>query len=195
MIESLFIWVSDPTNTQLIAAGSTIFLVIFTGILAYFTGILAKQTATLAKMTSQPFVVCNLESSIVDPTALNLTLRNSGNGTAFDVKLELSPSLPALNGDPVTDEKLTRNVSLLPPKITLGLQVVKSEKISDKIFIAKISWASRPGARKRETLSYSFSPSDGFQGGVSTKGAHHIAQEVEKIRKILEKSNETQQRQ
>jgi len=194
MINNWLTWSLEPTNSQLISAISTIVLVFFTGILAIFTGVLAKKTAVLAKMTSQPFVICSLDSSEVDATALNLTLRNTGNGAAFDVKLELSPSLPEPNGNPATDEKFTRNVSLLPPENALTLRVVMGRDVHDKNFTATISWASRPGAKNRETLSYTFSPYDGFQAGVSTKGLHHIAKELEKIRRNLTKNDRVGQR-
>ncbi|GLS36060.1 hypothetical protein GCM10010869_16490 [Mesorhizobium tianshanense] len=150
------------------------------------TKVLAVETAALAKMTSRPFVVCSLESSGASAIALNLTLRNTGNATAFDVKLQVTPALPKPDGSQASDQVETNfETSLLPPGQMLPIQGVMGPKVHDKRFKATISWAALPDAKERDTLSYNFEPKDGFRGGWSTKGAHHIAEELEKIRKEI----------
>jgi hypothetical protein len=117
---------------------------------------------------------------------LNLTLRNTGNATAFDVKLELSPALEKPDGSPPDDpSKTTWEISLLPPGQALTTQGVMSTNVYGKIFVATVSWAAMPGVSIRESLSYSFEPKDGFRDGWNTKGLHQIAEELEKIRKQL----------
>lgn len=139
-------------------------------------------------MTSRPFVVCSLESSGASAIALNLTLRNTGNATAFDVKLELSPALEKPDGNPPDDPtKTTWEISVLPPGQALATQGVMSTKVYGKVFASTISWAGMPGASVRESISYSFEPKDGFRGGWNTKGLHQIAEELEKLRKQLPK--------
>lgn len=90
--ENLLKWFAVADNAlsfaQLVAAFVT---ALATFALWRVTRVLAVETKTLAAMTSRPFVVCSLESSGASAIALNLTLRNTGNATAFDVKLELSP--------------------------------------------------------------------------------------------------------
>lgn len=151
------------------------------------TKVLAVETKTLAAMTSRPFVVCSLESSGASAIALNLTLRNTGNATAFDVKLELSPALNAPDGT-ASEEPLTAwEISLLPPGQALTTQGVMGPEVHDNVYSATVSWTSMPGASVRETLSYSFTAKDGFRGGWKTKGPHDIAEELEKLRKQLAK--------
>ena len=98
---SIVEWFSQGANalafSQLVAAGVT---AIATIALWRVTRVLAVETKVLAKMTSQPFVVSSFESSGADPTALNLTLRNTGNATAFDVKFRITPAPPKANGQP-----------------------------------------------------------------------------------------------
>lgn len=154
------------------------------------TRVLAVETTTLAKMTSQPFVVCWLESSGVSAIALNLTLRNTGNATAFDIKLRLTPALPE-KPDGTTAEgetETTFDTSLLPPGQSLSIQGVMGPSVHHIVFTAQISWSARPGVTEREAIEYSFEPKDGFRGGFNTKGVHHVAEELEKIRKQLPKA-------
>jgi hypothetical protein len=187
MSEQVSNWFSNSSNAlafaQLAAAAVT---AIATIALWRVTRVLADETAILAKMTSRPFVVCYLESSGASAVALNLTLRNTGTRTAFDIKLELFPALPKHDGSPSENEELSRReVSLLPPGQVLTIQGVMGMNIHDKVFSATVSWASLPGASIRETLSYKFEPTDGFRGGWKTKGPHDIANELEKLRKQL----------
>lgn len=183
-------WFTEAANAlvfaQLVAAFVT---AIATIALWRVTRVLAVETKTLAAMTSRPFVVCSLESSPASAIALNLTLRNTGNATAFDVKLELSPALEKPDGSPPDDPtKTTWEISLLPPNQALTTQGVMGPSVYAKVFSANISWAALPGASVRETLAYKFEPKDGFRGGFASKGLHHIAEEVEKIRKQLPKN-------
>lgn len=188
--ENLFVWFTNAENAlsfaQLVAAFVT---AIATFALWRVTRVLAVETKTLAAMTSRPFVVCSLESSEASAVALNLTLRNTGNATAFDVKLQLTPALENPDGSPPDDQASTSwEISLLPPSQALTTQGVMGPKVSGKVFSATVSWAALPGASIRESLSYSFEPKDGFRGGWNSKGLHHIAEELEKLRRNVDKN-------
>ena len=188
LIDDWVTWVSNPSNAlavaQLAAAGVTALATIA---LWRVTRVLAKETEALAKLTSQPFVVGSLESSSVSSNAFNLTLRNTGNATAFDIVLEITPPIPNFDGSIPSEKFIRRTVSMLPPQNPLTLQVAMGPDIHDKKFEAIVSWSRRPKEDARESLTYVFSPLDGFQGGVVTKSAHHIAEELEKIRKHIGK--------
>jgi len=190
MLGSLVGWFTEPANALAVAQLVAAFVTALATIALWrVTRVLAVETKTLAAMTARPFVVCLLESSESSAIALNLTLRNTGNATAFDVQLELSPALEKPNGNPPDDPtKTTWTISLLPPGQSLTTQGVLSTKISEKVFAATISWATMPGSSVRESLSYSFEPKDGFRGGWVTKGLHQIAGELEKIRNKLPKA-------
>ncbi|AJY46540.1 hypothetical protein [Martelella endophytica] len=152
------------------------------------TRVLAVETSNLAKMTAQPFVVCWLESSGADATALDLTFRNTGNAVAFDVELKLSPALPSPDGRKQESKEQTYKLSMLPPGHHLAHKPVLSRDVRETIFLAEISWAKRPRGTTRETLSYDFQAKDGFRGGWNTKGSHQIAEELKKIREKLPRS-------
>ena len=189
MLDSAISWFSSANNilafSQLLTAAVT---AVATIALWRVTRVLAVETAKLAQMTSQPFVVCNLESSASSAVALNLTLRNTGNATAFDIKLELLPALPKYDGSPAEDDTSSiRELSVLAPGLVHYVEGVMSRDIPNKKYAATISWANRPNAAVRETLSYNFKPKDGFRGGWGTKGLHQIAGTLEKISDSLSK--------
>lgn len=182
-------WFAEAANSlafaQLLAAVVT---AMATFALWRVTKVLAVETKTLAAMTSRPFVVSSFESSGADPTAINLTLRNTGNATAFDVKFRITPAPPKANGQPADNpEQTTFEISLLPPGQILPLQGVMGRDVSDASFDVLVSWASLPNGKDREELNYKTAPKDGFRGGFNTKNVHHVAGELEKLRKQLPK--------
>lgn len=153
------------------------------------TKVLAVETKTLAKMTAQPFVVCWLESSAGDALAMNLTLRNTGNATAFDVKMTMTPALSLRSdGTPAEgDTSTVFNPSLIPPGQMSRIRGDLAQNIHDTIFNVVISWSDRPGSENREELEYSFEPKDGFRAGYNPKGVDDIAKSLEGIRKGMAK--------
>lgn len=152
------------------------------------TKVLARETSALARMTSRPFVVCSLESSEADPTALNLVIRNTGNATAFDIEFRVSPALPNYDGsEPEDASGADYKVSLLPPEQRLQIQGVLGHNVSENTYTASVSWAERPASSDRESIAYQFSPKDGYQEGWNAKGLHQIGNELERIRKLMPK--------
>lgn len=187
--ENLLKWFTEAENVlsfaQLVAAFVT---ALATFALWRVTRVLAVETKTLAAMTSRPFVVCGIESSLADPTALNLVVRNTGNAAAFDIKAKITPPLPKANGTIDEGEKETlAEVSYLPPGQVLARMGVMSRDINDVKYNVEISWSSSPRSADRENLNYIFEGRDGFNGGFKEKGLHEIANELEKISKQLSK--------
>lgn len=187
--ETFITWIAVGENTLAVAQLAAAFITaLATFALWRVTRVLAVETSGLAKMTSRPFVICGIESSLADPTALNLVIRNTGNAAAFDIKTKVLPPLPQPNG--TTGEGQTEtlvDVSYLPPGQVLSRQGVMSRDIFDVKYDVEISWASSPRSTDRESLSYIFEGRDGFNGGFKEKGMHEIANELEKIRNLLPK--------
>lgn len=187
----VFEWFSNTDNTLAVAQ---VFAALITALatlaLWRVTRVLAVETAALAKMTSRPFVVGSLESSGAASNALNLVLKNSGNATAFDVNFALSPALPNAYGSKADDKQVTKyTISLIPPGQELHVAGVMGQDVYDKVYFTIISWGSFPNATDRETLTYTFKPTDGYRAGFITKGEHHIADELEKIRRHITSRN------
>ncbi len=183
-MQTEMVWLTQPGNlltlAQVLAALVTAFA---TWALWRVTKVLAVETSALAKMTSNPFVVCYLRSGHSNPKAMNLTLENTGNATAFDIQLRVTPALPGPNSNGVVEKDATTfECSLLPPSKDLVIQAVLPTEAYEQRFNVDMSWSSRPGDAKREKLSYWFGATDGFRAGWRTKGLHEIADELEKIR-------------
>jgi hypothetical protein len=187
--DTFFAWLKVGDNALTLAQLAAAFITaIATFALWRVTRVLAVETSELAKMTSRPFVICGLESSLADPTALNLVVRNTGNAAAFDIKTKIKPPLPRAIGETVDGKTETSvDVSYLPPGQVLSRQGVMSQNIYDIQYEVEISWSSSPRSSERENLSYTFEGRDGFSGGFKEKGIHEIASELEKIRKSLAK--------
>ncbi|PLU03827.1 hypothetical protein [Sinorhizobium medicae] len=182
-------WLAVPTNAvafaQVLAAIVTAFATIA---LWHVTRILAVETKVLSSMTSRPFVVFSFQSSLAAAEALDSMVSNTGNATAFDVEVTISPALPNGNGsrDPEKEESKFL-VSLLPPGAAIPKQGVMSRDVYEETFSVDASWSSSPNSAKRERIRYNIQPQDGFRAGWRVKGDHQIAEELEKIRKLLPK--------
>jgi len=170
----------------------TVFTLVATGFIAWATfglrratDVLAEETKTLAKMTARPFVVCALEESGAHPVTCNVTLRNTGNATAFDIKLKVSPALPEFDGSLPDNETLTiYNASHLPPGQALPIKPQLKKYVHGKVFGVTISWATMPAGPLCQPLSYETKLTG---AGVTVKGLHDIAGELKIIRQQMPK--------
>lgn len=120
-------------NQALFSFLATLLTAIATIALVWFTGVLAKETRVLAARTSQPFVICTLESSEASKTAFNQVIRNTGNAAAFNIEIKIDPKLPKLNGG--GEHPNLRTVSLLPPGRSLELTAVTGRDIHERTFM------------------------------------------------------------
>lgn len=188
----LWDWFSHTDNalafTQMFA---TIVTAIATFMLWRVTRVLAVETKTLAKMTSRPFVVVSMEPvpGVSAHNILNLVLRNTGNATAFDITVRVSPYLPKVGKEPlVSDTETPFKVSLLPPNQAIPLQGLKLENIHDKNFEFNIGWSCRPGAEQIDTIRYFIGGEDLPKDDWGVKSLHNIAEELVGIRIAIEKN-------
>jgi len=188
-MESLVNFLPSGETVLLIAQVAAAFVTaIATFALWRVTGVLAIETKILAKNSSQSFVVCSIVSSKSSAHAMNVVIQNSGNAAAFDIEVICTPGLP--NPNEKHDQRLDLwaskfSVSMLPPGNSLIPNSVMGNEIYDKEFVIQCSWASFPNSRERQHLKYSFKASDGFKAGWSEKGAHQIANTLEKIEKAI----------
>lgn len=184
-IEEIYAWASNPANIMGTAQVAAAFVTAIATIALWrVTRVLATETASLAKMTARPFVICYMRSSNSSPTAMELSIENTGNATAFDIKLKVTPAVP--RPDPlaiVEADATTFEVSLLPPGKDLPIQGVLSTDAHDLKFFAEVSWSLMPQSIERDSLSYQFRAADGFRAGWRVKGLHEIAEQLEKMRR------------
>ncbi len=167
-----------------------LFGVLATGVIAFATIVLAFVTWNLARVSKrEPFVICNLESSLSTPRFVNFVIRNTGNATAFDIKAKTSPPIPYVDGsEPELDVGSDFSVFILPPNQKYSFSGFDTTKFPMEKFDITISWASKSNGKKRKTLTHSIN-NRGNRGGWHDKSIHEIARELEKITEHFRKFN------
>jgi hypothetical protein len=187
-IENAVAWFAVAANTlafaQLLAAFVT---AIATFALWRVTRVLAVETKTLAAMTSHPFVVASFEPSAADSGAFDVVLRNTGNSTAFNIKLTFTPALRTDQEQEDGKEETSFDVSILNPGQGLPLLGVMYRDAPETNFAVSLSWSSTPSSKERERLEYVTKIYTGISRGWNVKSTNEIANELEKIRKHLVK--------
>ena len=175
-------WISHYNNlimsVQVLIAGVTAFATV---VLVYITWVLARLSKREA------YVVGNLESTEYEPRYVNFVIRNTGNATAFDIKVNITPAIPDIYGKPIKGE--TENnfrVLILPPNQKFSFLGFDSREAPMDTFDVTISWASKPKGKRKKSLTHSID-NRGNQGGWRVKGLDRIARECEKTSEHLKK--------
>lgn len=130
-----------------VTALSTVALVGATVVLAIFTWFLADRTG-------KPQVVATLESNQWAMNFLDLRIENTGNATAFDIRVSFEPPLPTFKEDPKDGEAPLSRVSLLRPGQSMNSSQCEFQRALKDVYTAKVSWTRHPQSRRRDTLSY-----------------------------------------
>lgn len=186
--ENLLKWFTEADNVlsfaQLVAAFVT---ALATFALWRVTRVLAVETKTLAAMTSHSFVVGTFEQSAAGSGTFDVVLRNTGNSTAFDIKLKFEPALPKGDGQADLEKETSFEASILSPGQHLPLSAVMFRDAPETNFKVFVSWSSAPSSKDRNQMNYETKIYTGRSLGWNVKGTHDIANELEKIRKQLPK--------
>ena len=150
------------------------------------TAVLAKETTRMADATGQPQIVATLRPNRWTMMYADLTISNSGNASAFAVRMEFDPPLAIDKEGAPSDKRAIpfQEVSILRPGESLSSDIGRSFPLLDKSYRVTTSWLRHPEALKRESLTYTLSMAD--SKGVAVLGASdplvQIAQEVKHIR-------------
>jgi hypothetical protein len=126
------------------------------------TATLAKETTRMADATGQPQIVATLRPNRWTVKYADLTITNSGNASAFAIRMEFDPPLQVDDEDPQPDQRGMpfRQVSILRPGESLSSDVGRSFPLLEKSYRVTTSWLRHPQALKRESLSYTLSLAD-----------------------------------
>jgi len=179
-VEDLLSQLSSPTLNTLLQGLSSVVTAVATVVLGYLTWILARETRVLSRATAQAQVTATLEPNLWAANFVDIIVANSGNATAYDIKVAFDPPLPTRKerGIPL------QTVSVLRPGQTIQSNLSGFEDVSKRTFVATVTWAPTPGGKKRESLSYTVSMMDYhdvvFLGARSPQV--QIAEQVKKLR-------------
>lgn len=173
----------DPTIVAWLNAISPFATFAATVVLVWVTAVLARETQRMADAGAQPQVVVSLEPN---PWAINhvdMKIANTGNASAFEIKVAFSP--PLVGSEAGTRRDLPfQNMSLLRPGQVLASHVSDHATLKDQVFDISVTWSRKPGG-KREELKYRFSLSD-YSGLALLGGGDPLVQISQDLKKIRE---------
>ncbi len=170
--------------------------VLATGVIAFATVILVYVTWNLARVSKRkPYVVCFIESSLAGFSFFILIAKNTGNATAFDIEVSITPALPDGGGIQIEGEiETNRKISILAPDQRLSSAVFQIKRTPEDIkenplkeFNVIISWATKPKGKKRKTISYTMGHIDDFKREWTHNGLHQIHRELKEIKEHFKK--------
>lgn len=174
-------WLSGiSTSVSLV---STVVVAVATACLWWVTNNLAKETRRLADVSSQPHVVATIEPNRWSMMHLDLKVDNTGNATAYDIRVQFDP--PLENGKARSGRAIPlQQVSVLKPGQGVSSYLSEFGPLSGKSYTVTISWLRDPSAKEREVNAYTLNISD--LEGISRLGAFdpltQIAEQMKKIR-------------
>lgn len=127
------------------------------------TRTLARETTRMAEASAQPHVVVTLNSNRWSTRHFDLSVDNTGNAPAYDIRISFSPPLP--NREPRDAARTIpfQNVSVLKPGQGLSSYVADYKALENRSFFVEISWLKNSAGSERQTNSYTLSFAD-FEG-------------------------------
>lgn len=170
-----------------VTGAATIVTALATGVLAWVTWLLWKSTSRMAAATSEPYVVATLEPNRWSFIHLDLVLENTGNGPAFDVRIEFAPSIARERGGSADVQPMER-VAVLRPGQVLRDYLSKGGDFLEKSYRVSLSWKTSPTARERVTNDYDLDIKH-YNKFIQLGGndpLFQIAQELKKLREAVD---------
>lgn len=179
----------EPWQSLLLGVGGllgTIATAVATFFLWRVTLVLARETTRMAEASAQPHVVVTLSANRWSARHFDLLIDNTGNATAYDVKVLFNP--PLQNGEArLSDSRIPfESVSVLKPGSGMRSYLSDYKLLKGQSFEVTISWLRKSSDKDREENRYTLSMLD--HEGVSWLGsdpAIDVAEHLKKIEKSL----------
>ncbi len=166
-----------------------LFGVLATGVIAVATIVLVYVTWNLARVSKrEPFVVCFMESSLSSVLALHFIVKNTGNATAFDIKVNITPALPIEGVQCDDGTETNRKISVLPPEHNLLSGAFQIKEFPIKEFNVTVSWATKPNGKQQKPITYTIGHIDDFRRGWKEDGLHEINTQLKEFKRHFEKT-------
>jgi hypothetical protein len=146
--------------TSIISVTGAIVVAVATVLLWRVTNALAVETRRLADLSSQPHVVATVGPNRWSMIHADLEVENSGNATAYDIRLTFDPPLPTEEWEGDTAGPIQK-ISVLKPGQAISSYLAEFSTLLDNSYRVSISWLRMPeGGRTRDQLLYSRSHRD-----------------------------------
>ena len=150
------------------------------------TKLLAVETKRMAEASAQPHVVATLDPNRWSMGHFDLKVDNTGNATAYDIKVDFTPTL--VNGEGRAGGMAVpfANISLLKPGQGMSSYLAEYPLVSKRVYSVRVSWRRSSADSQREENVYTINMAD--REGVSDLGGDpmvKIANDMAKIREDL----------
>ena len=141
----------------------------------------------MADATGQPQIVATLRPNRWTIMYADLTISNSGNASAFSVRMEFDPPLMTNDESSPSSELVVpfQEISILRPGESLSSDIGLSFPLLEKSYWVTTSWFRHPKATERESLSYTLTMADS-KGIVVLGVADPLVQIAEEVKHIRE---------
>jgi len=160
----------------LVTAVATFFLWRVTKVLAY-------ETTRMVEANSQPHVVATLDVNRWSMRHFDVNVSNTGNGTAYDISIDFSPSLQ--NGEGRGEKEIPlRKISVLKPGQEIGSYLSDFTPLKDKIYKVTITWRRNMKDAMREENIYLLNMQN--IDGISRLGNDPLVQIADHVKKLQE---------
>ena len=175
--------------TTFIAVGGllgTLVTAVATLFLWRVTKLLAVETKRMAEASAQPHVVATLDPNRWSMRHFDLKVDNTGNATAYDIKVDFTP--PLINGEGRAGGMAVpfENISLLKPGQGVSSYLAEYPIVRKQAYSVRVSWRRSFADSQREENVYTINMAD--RQGVSDLGGDpmvKIANDMAKIREDL----------
>jgi hypothetical protein len=186
---------STPSLPDELTAGGTVgtcAVALVAALVAYWQ---LREARRLREAQAQPYVVVDVEPSIVTRRILNLVIRNTGQTLARDVKIRFEPPLQStIDSDgfpPAKFKALTEGIPALPPgreyQIALDSAVDRAQSSLPDSYTVTVSFHDRDG-KPLEDLTYVLDLAM-FRSApyVQERSVHDVAEELQRLRETLDR--------
>ena len=175
--------------TTFIAVGGllgTLVTAVATLFLWRVTKLLAVETKRMAEASAQPHVVATLDPNRWSMRHFDLKVDNTGNATAYDIKVDFTP--PLVNGEGRAGGMAVpfANISLLKPGQGMSSYLAEYPLVSKRVYSVCVSWRRSFADLRREENVYTINLAD--REGVSDLGGDptvKIANDLAKMQEDL----------
>ncbi|KRB13953.1 hypothetical protein ASD99_14885 [Mesorhizobium sp. Root695] len=168
---------------QLIAI-ATVVIAVGTVSLWYVTWALARETRRMVDAGSRPHIVATLDPNQWSMMHFDLRVENTGNATAYDIKLSFDPPLVSSSPRDPAEPAPLGTVDVLKPGQGLTSYLAEAGVVLPNTYRVSITWKRDPQAAVRETNSYTLNMNT--MEGISTLGTDPLIQISNDVKKFTE---------
>lgn len=132
-------------------------------------------------VSSQPHIVATIEPNRWSMIHADLIISNTGNATAYNIKISFSPN-PALDKG---DKMPLQNISILKPGQSISSYLTPYENLFEKSYDVSLSWSRNTQNNDLEKNSYTINMAD-IEGITKLGASDPLIQIAEQMKKFQE---------